>query len=540
MSLEVLAILVFVVVVGGVIALVVRVVRGREKQEEEGGLDLIPYLILALAVVAAGFALAALARASLTPDRLIGRPTGELAGALAALVVAAPITYLLWRRQSRRRKTFPATPGWPVYLATIELVFLIAFLTAVSQLAGFLGGDSEQADWSDLVIYGGIVVFHWWVERREPPRGDIADLPRLVGSGVALVALAIGLIGTLEWLFSVAYEAMWGLGDIPDPAIPIALALAGAAIWVWRWLPAWEEEPNVLRNFYLGFVTAFSLTMAIGAGVAIIASLLTFVFGEAGPAADHFDALPLALAFATVGWALWYHHSHRLGPGRTGGRRGYEYAMAATGLGALVGSVTALVDAVFTPTLAGTNSGSTLLTIACAVIASGWVWITFWRKAQAAPRAEEARALPRRIYLIGMAIILGLTSAGSLIAVLVVVFRALLGEVDADAGSLRVPVTLTLTAGLATWHLFDQIRADNAGAKTIESKPFAVTVICSHPGTLATLFPKEATVRVLYRGDDAGMIDEEMASAIVAAVDKRSSLVWVDESGFRLAAARER
>jgi hypothetical protein len=123
--------------------------------------------------------------------------------------------------------------------------------------------------------------------------------------------------------------------------------------------------------------------------------------------------------------------------------------------------------------------------------------------------------------------------------VLVVLFRALLGEIEADAASLRIPVTLTLTAGFATWHLFDQIRSDGAGAKTIESKPFAVTVICSHPGTLATLFPKEATVRVLYRGDDAGMIDEDMASAIVAAVDRRSSLVWVDEGGFRLAAARE-
>ena len=534
-----LAGLLFLVLVAGVLVVVVRGVRGRDRQEEQGGLDLIPYLILALAVAAAGFASAALARASLTPDRLIGRPTGELAGALAALVVAAPITYLLWRRQARRRKTFPATAGWPVYLAIIELVFLIAFLTAVSQLAGFLGGEGEQADWTDLLIYGGIVVFHWWAERREAPRGDIGDLPRLVGSGVALVALTIGLIGTLEWLFSVAYEALWGLGDIPDPAIPIALAVAGAAIWAWRWLPAWEEEPDVLRNFYLGFVSALSLIMALGAGVGIIASLLTFVFGEAGPAADHFDSLPLGLAFAIVGSALWFHHGHRLGPDRTGGRRGYEYVMAATGLAALVGSTTALVAAAFTPTLAGTNSGSTLLTIACAVIASGWVWLSFWRKAQAAPRAEEARALSRRIYLIGMAIILGLTAAGSLIAVLVVVFRALLGEIEAEARSLRIPVTLTLTAGLATWHLFDQIRADGAGAKTIEAKPFAVTVVCSHPGTLATLFPEEATVRVLYRGDDTGMIDEEMASAIVAAVDRRSSLVWVDESGFRLAAARE-
>jgi len=538
LSIEVLAVVVFVVVVGGVIALIVRAVRPREKQDDEGGLDLIPYLLLALAVVAAGFALGALARASLTPDRLIGRPTGELAGALAALVVATPIAYLLWRRQARRRRTFPATPGWPVYLAIIELVFLIAFLAAVSQFAEFLTGDGDRTDWTDLLIYGGIVVFHWWAERRERPRGEIADLPRLVGSGVALVALTIGLIGTLEWLFSISYDALWGLGDTPDPAVPIALAVAGTAIWARRWLPAWDEEPNVLRNFYLGFVTAFSLTMAIGAVVTMIATLLTFVFGEGEPGADHFDVFPLALAFSVVGGGLWYHHSHRLGPGRTGGRRGYEYAMAATGLGALVGSATALVDAAFTPTLAGADSGSELIALGCAVIAAGWVWLTFWRKAQAAPRAEEVRALPRRVYLIGMAIILGLTAAGSLIAVLVVVFRALLGEIEAGAGTLRIPVTLTLTAGLATWHLFNQIRADGAGARRTESKPYAVTVICSHPGTLATLFPEEATVRVLYRGDDAGIIDEAMATAIVAAVDGRSALVWVDEDGFRLAEAR--
>jgi len=287
-------------------------------------------------------------------------------------------------------------------------------------------------------------------------------------------------------------------------------------------------------------VTALSLTMAIAAGATVIVTLLTFLVGEGRRTAqEHFEVLPMALAFLLVGGGLWHHHVNRMGPGRSGARRGYEYAMAATGLTALVGSATALVEAVFTPTLAGTNSTTTLITIASAVIASGWVWLSFWRKAQAAPRPEEARSLSRRIYLIGTAILLGLTAAGSMIAVLVVVFRVLLGDIEASAASLRIPVTLTLTSGLATWHLFNQIRADGAGTRGTALEHFAVTVVCSHPGSLATLFPKEAKVRVIYRGDQVGIIDEEMAAQIVAAVDGRSSLVWVDESGFRVAAARE-
>jgi hypothetical protein len=206
----------------------------------------------------------------------------------------------------------------------------------------------------------------------------------------------------------------------------------------------------------------------------------------------------------------------------------------------LVGSTAALVDATFTPTLAGTDRAGTLLTLGCVVIASGWVWLAFWRRVQAAsPRDEEARSLPRRFYLIGMSIALGITAAGSLIAVLVIVFRALLGEGQITASDLRIPVTLTVAAGLATWHLIDQIRDDGVGRERAQGRPYTVTVICSDPGNLATLFPREATLRFIYRGDGAGAIDDDTASAIVSAVDGTPSLVWVDDDGFRTAPARQ-
>jgi Domain of unknown function (DUF5671) len=534
-----LALLLALVLVAGVIVLVVRASRRKGEAAETEGTDIIPYLLLAVAVATAGFTLAALARASLTADRLSGRPTAEIAGALAGLVVSAPIAYFLWRRQARRRRQFPETDGWPVYLALIELTFLTAFFVAASDLATDIAGVESGAHWTDLVVYGGIVAFHWWVGRRELPEGQAGDLPRLVGAGVALIAMSVGLVGTLAWLFSLVYDGLWDLDDIPGVAVPLALLVTGAPVWAYRWFPEWKDEAGTLRSFYIGLATTVFLTGAIGALVSIVAITLGFLIEQPGPAGQTFRNIPLALAALVGSGLLWWHHNLRLGSGRTSARRGHEYAMAAIGLASLIASSAALVDTAFTPTLAGTNRAGTLVTLGCVVIASGWVWLAFWRKAQmASPREDEARSLPRRFYLIGMAIAVGLTAVGALIAALVIVFRALLGEVSATASSLRVPVTLTLVAGLATWHLIDQLRADRAGMERVEVKPYTVTVVCSHPGKLATLFPPEATLRLIYRADGAGIIDDETASAIVSAVDGTSTLVWVDEDGFRTATAR--
>ena len=533
--------LLFVIVLGGLAAIGVKAWRGRAGHEEAAGneIDLIPYLLLALAVGVAGFSLARLARVSLTPDRFAGRPASEIAAALAGLVVAAPVAYFLWRRQAKRRKVFPETPGWPIYLAAVELVFLGAFFVSVGQIADALGNSTVTPEWPNLIVYGGIVAFHWWAERRESALGDTGELPRLIGSGVSGIALTGGAIGTLTWLFSEAYESLGTTISVPDPAIPLALTLVGAPVWAYRWLPAWHDEPAVFRNLYLSVVTALSLIAAIGAAVTLVAVLLAFILGQAGPASGHFDIYPPALAVAVVGGALWIHHRRRLGVGRTGALRGYEYAMAAAGLGGLVGSAVALINLVFAQRLAGSNTGEGLIALGCSVIAAGGVWFWFWGKVQAAPREDEIRALQRRIYLLGMSVILGLTATGALIAALVVLFRALLGEGGGTADSLRIPLSLTAVSGIAAWQLFTQVREDNLGLKRIEVRPFLVTLICSHPGNITTMFPREATTRVIYRADASGIIDEQMAAAIVAEIGNRSSVVWVDEAGYKIALARE-
>jgi hypothetical protein len=319
--------------------------------------------------------------------------------------------------------------------------------------------------------------------------------------------------------------------------VALALLLTGAPIWAWRWLPAWDEEPSVLRSVYLAAVSVFSLATALGTGIAIVAQALGYAFSSTVDAADHFESLPTTLSILLVALAIWVHHRRRMGRNRNRAVIGYGYSMAAVGLGALVGGGTALVTTVSDTPLAGDPTRQGLIALGLTVLVAGSVWRFFWRAAQQ-HRLEELRALQRRVYLIGMAFILGLAAAGALIAVLVVAFQTVLGEGEQSTSSLPTSISLTVLAGIATWHLLTVLRADGPRDVTPAGAPFAVTVICSHPGPLATVFPKEARIRVHYRTDGVGVVDEAMAGQIVEAVGGRPSYVWVDQDGFRTAPVR--
>ncbi|HLF44160.1 MAG TPA: DUF5671 domain-containing protein [Acidimicrobiia bacterium] len=543
MTSTVFALVVLLVILGGIGLLITRLWKRHPDQPDQEGVDILPYLILAIAVGVATFSLARLARAGLAGDRLAGENTNEIAAALAGLVVASPISFFLWRRQQRRRKLHPQLAGWPVYLALIEVVFLTSFFSSVTTVALDLFGEGGGPDlWTNLIVYGGVVAFHWWTALREPPAGDASELPRLVGSGAALIALSVGLVGVLHWLLGQGYGTVLdtSLGQDADSnavAASLGLLIAGAPIWAWRWLPAWDEEPSVLRSVYLAAVSVLALATTIGAGIALVAVGLSYLLTSTVDAARHFESLPTTLSILLVALVIWVHHRRRMGEGRNRAIIGYGYSMAAIGLGTLVGAGTILVTTVWDTPLAGDPTRQGLIGLGVTVLATGAVWNYFWRGAQR-HRTEEVRTLQRRVYLIGMAFVLGLTAAGALIAVLVVAFRKLLGEGDQSTSSLPTSISLTVLAGIAIWHLFTVIRTDGPRDTTPLGAPFAVTVICSHPGPLATVFPKEARIRVHYRTDGVGVVDEAMARQIVEGVGGRPSYVWVDQDGFRTAPVR--
>lgn len=535
-----LGLIVFVAILAGLIALGVRAWRGRHEEGERQPGEVIPYLLLALALGVTVFSLAELAAAALVPDRFAGEPATRIAGSLAGIVVAGPIALLIWRRQAERREAAPQVVGWPVYLALIDLVFLTAFFSSVESVASaWFGEFGGTAEWTDLVIFGGVVAFHWWARLRETPRGEVGALPLVTGSAVSLVAMAAGLVGTLDWLFSLLYRSAVEGFSVPDPATPIALLVFATPIWAWRWLRETSGDRGALTGFYLGAVSTSALTTLVGAGVAIVALLLGYLLGQGGPARSQFQEYPVAFALALVAGAVFFHHRARLDETRRSARRGYGYAMAAVGLGASIGTGTALVDAVFGRRLTGTAGGQALITIGVSVLAAGAVWWRFWRRLQTAPRPEQLTALPRRLYLVGGSVAAGLVAAGALIGTLVIVFQALLGEEAGTGELIRVPAALTVLSGLALWHLFLHLREDNAAREQTAVAPFPVTLICSDPGDLAERLPGEARLRIVYRDDSDGVVDEAMAAAIAEVVGVRPSLVWVDESGFRVAPARQ-
>ena len=531
------ALIFLLLIVFGGIALVRKLTAGRARGQA-GEADLISYGLLALAVIAGGYALAELGRAAFPGDSFVFDARQQVATSLATLVVTVPLAVYMWQRQARRRIARPTSPGWTLYLTVINAVFVTSLVISAFQVLEWLLGEASAPTFTDVIVFAGIVVAHELAARATPPRSDAADFPRVVGSAAGLVPLVIGLGGLLYWVLDRLYSTFAPAAGGLQASTSLALVLVGVPVWAYYWLRPWPDEPGAPRNAWTFLTAVVGLSAAIGSVVAIVISTLLFMFTASDPAGAHFNALPVELTVLVMGILVWWHHRGRLGRERTDPVRAYEYAMAALGLASAVGLATALSAAAFGRDLLVGASTDDIITLAVALVAAVGVWWWFWSRAGRQPREIEAVAWPRRVYLLGLGIITGLVAAGALIGTLFVLFRRLLG-VSGIGDSLVVQASLFVFAGAAAWHLLQTHFHDRSLVATEEViTPFEVTLICSHPGMIATMFPKEAKVKVVYRGDESAPIDDETAQAIVEAVGHRSSLVWVDEDGFRVAPAR--
>lgn len=530
--------LLMLLILGGVGAAVVIAIRkgraGVPAEPAEGG-DYLAYILLALAVGWTAFSFSQLGRAAFPARDFLFGGDETLAVALAGTLVAGPIAFFLWRRQSRRRAIYPRAGGWTVYLAAMEAVFLVAFIIAAAEVIEWVLQSRSRPHWTDAVVFGAMLAFHEWAIRKTPPGSGEAELSRVLGSAIGLVATAIGVGGVLLWIFNELYATLAPVVSGDEFATPLALLIVGAPVWWYRWLRPWGEERSAARKAWLAAASLVGLATAIGAAVVIVSQTAVYLLGDPSPAGTHFQFMPAVGAVGVVALLVWSHHVARVGPERDDVRRAYEYSLAALGLGAAVGFATVLSASAFRAGRLVGPGPESVITTALALVSSALLWWVFWSRAAGAPREAEAKAGARRAYLLGGGVVAGLTSAGSLIATLVGLFQRLLNSGDA---SIVTPASLFVFAGLATWHLLRTNATDKALLTDEEAiTPFRVTVICSDPGPLQHALPTVATVSVIPRGDDAGVVDSAMADAIAAAVATNDSLVWVDQDGFKVAPA---
>lgn len=527
-----LAILPLLLIVGVILIVVVAVQRSMKKGEDDqksGGADIVSYLVLALAMGVTGFALVELANTAFPGDRFIFDAANQVATSVAAIVVAAPFLVYFWRRQADRRVEYPASAGWTLYLTAIELVFMTAFVvSAVLLLDGVLTGDGLNG-WAATTVFGAIVAFHEAAARRTPPRSDASELPRVAGSAIGLIAGAIGLTGTLAALLSHVFA-------VPDMNFDpwLAMLLVAAPIWLYRWLPEWGEAPGLPRLVWLVVVSIGSFAAAVGTASAVLILSLQYLLGATAPAGQHFGALPALLGTLITTLAVWLVHRRHLGLERTNELRIYEYGNAAIGLVVAVVSAIGLTIIGFDRSLIVGGGTNDVVGVTVALVVGLGVWLVFSRRFEGGDPGDESAAWPRRLYNLGLGILFGLAAAVALISTLFILLRRILG--DDGSTSLLIPFAIFLYTALAAWYLLAAHGRDRESTSSHDViTPFAVTIICGHPGMVATKFPPQAQLTVIHRGDGLGMIDEEMADQIVADVNNQPSVVWVDEDGYRIA-----
>lgn len=527
---SIVALVVLAGVIVGVVALVQR--GGSKTSEPGGGADIVAYLVLAVAMGTAGFALAELASTAFPGDRFVFDPASELATALSALAVSVPFLVYFWNRQQARRYSFPESAGWTVYLALIELVFMTAFvISAVVFVDGLIGPKSASA-WTGALVFGLIVGFHELAVSRTPPGSDSAELPRVIGSAIGLITLFIGTSGSLIAFFSQPFSAL----DFPNEPWP-AMLIVGAAVWAYRWFRPWPEaQPSVPRVVWLTVVSIASMALALASVIALLALTFQYLLVDTQPAEEHFQGAPVAMGILIASLPTWWVHRRAMGSEPSDPIRAYAYAVSGIGLAAAVVSVSGLTISAFSTDQLVSTTPTAAVAWATVALCSASVWLGFLRQASIGD-AEGHTPWPRRFYHLGLGIVFGLIAAGSLITTLFIVLERIF-DGGGQTGLLE-PVAIFIYAGLATWYLIAGWMRDRNQEEVSEVVlPFSVTLITSHPGRIATLFPAQARLKVIYRGDQYGVVDDETAAAIVEAVGESDSIVWVDEDGFRVAPGR--
>lgn len=472
------------------------------------------------AVLAAVNAVSDLIELALPSQDLFEDTTRLVALDIATLVVAVPAGYGLWRALFSADRDFGRRLAIVGGLAISMATTMFAAVSVGRALTP--GFELEPASVGNLLAFGAAWVVYEWLTRSEPGGYQVSDLRETTGSALGLIFTVSGIVilitTALEAVFPDAGRVILEEGPA-DPLITAAvLLILGVPAFYIFWLQdLWGRETR-FRNGYSAVVSYISLVALASVGGGILFIVVEWLLGFGNEtAAQQFDELPVLLAGVIVSPMVWWHHLDVIDPRRGLARRSYSYGIGVTGILAGASAVVVLISeaiaAVASDAIIRTDRTSSLIlgSVITALLGFG-LW---WRESQAADQGTpgELESTPRRVYLVGVLTIAGISGAIALIAVIFGLLQAMLeGEFDRSVWfDNRVALAVVLVTVPILWMFIDQIRSDRELRPAVVMHRQALVI----SGDFERL-ESNSSVRTLTRTDGLAPITPEVASEIEA------------------------
>lgn len=467
-----------------------------------------------------------------------------LALGLAFMLVAGPAyVFLLRFARGRLRDDVGerTSLAWAAYLnIVLASSLIVSTVTVHDLLAGVFGVDDfEWRGIAPVIVWAAVWAMHWFWLR--PAYGLPGDLHLAVGSSTGLVTMMLGLGGVAyvagDEIYASIVERLPAGHEPPGIATWLVATGVGATVWAWHWSRSYlRAERTSLWHVYVLLIGALGgLVAAVSSGATI--AYWTAVWYLGNPKTDlpseHFEHVPVAAAVLVAGMATWQYHRIVL---RTGGSvdrseplRAYDYLMAASGLGAtVVGAALAFValfESIAARVTGDQSDAANRLILAVVLGVVGLpLWCTSWSRIRGHLDADpiaEIGSLTRRLYLVVLFGVGGLTALISLIVVLFVGFDDLLdGTFGGETlDSAKVGLALLLTVAGVAWYHLAVFRSDRAVAEQLAPAPAPlpppathVVLIAPRDGELAATLAAETgvVVETWVREDDMPMPDVDV------------------------------
>ncbi|MDO8578805.1 MAG: DUF5671 domain-containing protein [Dehalococcoidales bacterium] len=498
---------------------------------------------------------------------------GQLSLGLAMLAIGAPLWYFFWRAVQQRTAGDVEETGSALRKFYLNLVLVVASLTAVSgtsETLRWLLGGAIAVEFQSGALAAAIVAFliwlyHWKVAEKEghpsPAAGTLRRWYMYILSTYGLVSFATSVAqfinaGVLSLPFfspSLVEAGFWNGAT----QMAVANIITGGGVWYFHWFRmAKDDYDSVLRQVYF-----YLLTVSGGAIAALVAAtvtvqrLVTFAIGGVTvPPGSYFSFIGWAIPTILIGTAIWGYHqrlakeeSSRITERRESAERIHHYLMSFIGLSTMSAGIILLFGLIINLLIgitgqiiiAGTTWWQGLLGLSLALLIVGTpLWLYYWGgvlKRIEAGGIEEWRATSRRIFLYAVVVL----SIGTLIADLVnIVYQILNGILQAHADTIiresRWSIQTLLVAGPWLWYHLRIIRIDQKrGSEALAARRKVTLLTYDRGGTTSEKFEKRLGYRITTMlragtGEDGILTDEELnriAAEIEASPANRVLLV---------------